>query len=125
MFVASIVLVVMGFLFRIECDADRRLRVLTGPESPVVQAAGKAIHHIDALRRILFSPHSYVRSIFPEPWLRRMTTNKQTARASFRVLYAILTLEIWHKLFLRDQLYTKPGVNTVDLFEIPQCALSV
>lgn len=79
--------------------------------------------HVGALRRILLSPESYVRSILPEAWLRDMTSSEEAARTSFRVLYAILILEMWHKLFLRDQLYTKPDVDTVDLFEIPARAL--
>ena len=39
--------------------------------------------------------------------------------------YAVLTLEIWHKLFLRDQLYTRQEVSTADLFEIPSSAVAV
>jgi asparagine synthase (glutamine-hydrolysing) len=80
--------------------------------------------HLGVLRHIVFSRESYVRSILPEDWLRDMTANKQSARASFCLLYAILTLEIWHKLFVRDQVYTKPNVSTVDLFKIPTSALS-
>lgn len=81
--------------------------------------------HVAALRQILLSPESYVRSILPESWLRELTSNQQAAHAGFRVLYALLTLEIWHKLFLRDQLYSKVEVSTADLFKIPSRALSV
>ena len=81
--------------------------------------------HVDTLRQILLREDSYVRSILPESWLRALTVNKQTARSRFRVLYAILTLEIWHKLFMRDQIYTKPDVRTADLFEVSENALAV
>ena len=82
------------------------------------------IEHVGTLRQILFARDSYVRSVLPEPWLRNITANPEVARASFRVLYAILTLEIWHKLFLREQIYTKPDLTTADLFKIPSPALA-
>jgi hypothetical protein len=74
--------------------------------------------------RIVLARDSYVRSVLPEQWLRDITSTPQAARASFRVLYAILTLEIWHKLFLRDAVYSKPEVSTVDLFEISGTAIA-
>ncbi len=81
--------------------------------------------HVAALRQILLSPESYVLSILPENWLRELTSDQKAARANFRVLYALLTLEIWHKLFIRDQLYSKVEVSSVELFKIPSRALSV
>jgi asparagine synthase (glutamine-hydrolysing) len=70
------------------------------------------------LRQILLARDSYVRSILPEEWLRRITATPDTVRASFRVLYAILVLEIWHKLFIREKIYTKPDMTAADLFKI-------
>jgi asparagine synthase (glutamine-hydrolysing) len=80
--------------------------------------------HIEAIRQIILSADSYVRSILPEEWLKSMTSNEVAARANFRVLYAILTLEMWHKLFIRNQTYERPDVNCLDLFEIPSRTLS-
>jgi asparagine synthase (glutamine-hydrolysing) len=96
-------------------------RTKAGMPSPFVSFLTQ---HVGALRHILLAPDSYVRSILPEGWLREMTSSEQAARKRFRVLYAILTLEIWHKLFLRDQSYAKPQMTTADLFEIPSGALS-
>ena len=81
--------------------------------------------HVEALRRILLARESYVRSVLPEQWLRDMTSSQQSARSNFRVLYAILTLEIWHKLFVREKLYAKPGMTAAELFEIPGQAVAV
>jgi len=80
--------------------------------------------HVEALRRILLARESYVRSILPEPWLRDMISTPQNARASFRVLYAILTLEVWHKLFVSKKLYTRPEMTAMELFEIPRRAVA-
>ena len=80
--------------------------------------------HVEALRRILLARESYVRSVLPEQWLRDMTSTQQSARSNFRVLYAILTLEIWHKLFVRERLYAKPGMTALELFEIPERAVA-
>ncbi len=96
-------------------------RKKAGMPSPFVSFL---VGHVETLRRILLSPDSYVCSVLPENWLRKITADAQSARANFRVLYAIVTLEIWHKLFLRDQLYERPDMNTADLFEIPKAALS-
>ncbi len=70
------------------------------------------------LRQILLARDSYVRSILPEEWLRRITATPDAVRASFRVLYAILVLEIWHKLFIREKIYTRPDMTAADLFKI-------
>jgi len=75
--------------------------------------------HIETIRAIVFARDSYVRSVLPQDWLRDITANERNARANFRVLYAILTLEIWHKLFLRDREYSRPEMQTADLFELP------
>ena len=80
--------------------------------------------HIDALRGILLSRDSYVRSVLPEPWIRGITSSREMARENFRALYALLTLEIWHRLFIRDKVYTRPELSTVDLFKIPGRALA-
>src|SRR4051794_15072528 len=116
-------------------DGKRILkRAIAGDVSPTVLQRKKAgmpspfvtflTSHVDVLQRIIFSRDSYVRSVLPEQWLREITASAQHARANFRVLYAILTLEIWHKLFLRDRIYSKPDVTTADLFEIPQGAVA-
>jgi asparagine synthase (glutamine-hydrolysing) len=96
-------------------------RKKAGMPSPFVSFLAE---HAGALRQILLSPESYVASVLPRDWLRDMTSSAQTARRSFRVLYAILTLEIWHKLFLREQSYARPEVRTEDLFKIPSRAFS-
>jgi asparagine synthase (glutamine-hydrolysing) len=96
-------------------------RKKAGMPSPFVAFLMK---HIDGIRKILFSEESYVRSVLPEEWLRGVTANTEVARTNFRVLYAILTLEIWHKLFIREKIYTKPELSTVDLFKIPSHAVA-
>lgn len=71
------------------------------------------------LRAILLAPGSYVRSILPEPWLREMVANQSRAMASYRVLYSLLILEVWHRLFIRNKYFLKPDVGASELFEIP------
>ncbi len=70
------------------------------------------------IRRIILSADSYVRSVLPESWLQEITASETHAREHFRSLYAILTLEIWHKLFIREQVYERPKVNCLELFEV-------
>jgi len=80
--------------------------------------------HLDVIRQILLSPEGYIRSILPEEWLRSITSSEVATHKNFQALYAILVLEIWHKLFIRDQSYAKPDVDCLDLFEISSRALS-
>jgi asparagine synthase (glutamine-hydrolysing) len=70
------------------------------------------------IRQILLASGSFVRSVLPEEWLRAITRDDVSARQNFRALYAILTLEIWHKLFIREGIYSKPEMSCLDLFEI-------
>ena len=74
--------------------------------------------HTGCVRRIVLAQDSYVRSILPAEWLGRITSSPVMARASFRVLYAILILELWHKLFIREQRYVKPDMTACELFGI-------
>ncbi len=74
--------------------------------------------HIDVIRQIILSPDAYIRGTLPEDWLRSLISSETAARDNFRVVYAILVLEIWHKLFIRDQSYERPDVSCLDLFEI-------
>ena len=76
------------------------------------------------IRRIILSADSYVRSVLPESWLLEITASETHAREHFRSLYAILTLEIWHKLFIREQIYERPKVNCLELFEVASTNLS-
>ena len=45
-------------------------------------------------------------------------------RLSIIDLYAILTLEVWHKLFVSKKLYTRPEMTAMELFEIPRRAVA-
>lgn len=104
-------------------DVSRSIlkRKKAGMPSPFIHFLSQ---HTGTLRQILLAHDSYVRGVLPEVWLRRITSSPEMARANFRVLYAILVLEIWHKLFIRDQIYTKPGLTAHDLFRISSPAAS-
>jgi asparagine synthase (glutamine-hydrolysing) len=92
-----------------------------GMPSPFVSSLAG---NLEVIRRIVLADDGYLRTILPEDWLRSITASEAAARADFRLLYAILTLEIWHKLFIRDRVYTRPAVSCSDLFEISSTALS-
>lgn len=96
-------------------------RKKTGMPSPFVSFLSE---HVGTLRRIIMDPNSFAGSILPGDWLRGMTANPEVARRNFQVLYAILTLELWHKLFMRDQIYSRPLMTIAELYEIPAKALS-
>jgi asparagine synthase (glutamine-hydrolysing) len=96
-------------------------RKKAGMPSPFVSLLSE---HVGTLRRIILARDSYVRSILPEEWLQSLTLNPEVARTNFRVLYAILTLELWHKLFIRNQAYSRPSMTAAELFEIPARAAS-
>jgi asparagine synthase (glutamine-hydrolysing) len=96
-------------------------RKKAGMPSPFVPFLVK---HIDAVRAILLSEDSYVRSLLPEEWLGRITSDPTVAGANFRSLYATLTLEVWHKLFIREKFYGRPEMTAADLFKIPAQALA-
>jgi asparagine synthase (glutamine-hydrolysing) len=74
--------------------------------------------NVRMLRAILLAPDSYVRTILPEAWLRELVGNETSAMTSYRVLYSLLILEVWHRLFIRNKWFTKPDMDASELFEL-------
>ncbi len=70
------------------------------------------------LRCVLLAPNAYIRSIVPEDWVRGMLASEAQAMANFRLLYSLLILEVWHRLFIRERIFVRPDMGMTDLFEV-------
>jgi asparagine synthase (glutamine-hydrolysing) len=77
-----------------------------------------AREHAGLVRAVLLAPDSYVRSVLPARWIESMLASHRRATESFRVLYALLILEVWHKLFIRERAYSRPSGKIRDLLAI-------
>ncbi len=66
-------------------------------------------------RGVLLAPDAFVRSLVPDGWLETRLRDAGTARRHYRVLYSLLVLEVWHRLFVRARSYERPTVSVYEL----------
>lgn len=105
------------------------LRALAGELPPDVLSRKKVgfpnavLEWLDAglgecLPTILATPGSFAAEHLPTPWLRGMLRSRESMRASWRVLYPVLVLQIWYELFVRADLDSAPTVGLRELFGV-------
>jgi hypothetical protein len=62
---------------------------------------------------VLLHADSYVASQFSRDWIESLISSDLHAARSFRILYGLLLLETWHRRFIRERDYTRPGREPV------------
>jgi asparagine synthase (glutamine-hydrolysing) len=77
-------------------------------------------HHPGIVRELLLGPHSYTGRTFPIDWLRSLVSSDAHMRQNFPILYALIVLEVWHRLFIEERIYTRPTMSLADLFRLPR-----
>lgn len=88
-----------------------------GMPSPIFDLLSQRREQI--FRAVLCAPDSFVASLLPHDWLASLVATDQSARANFRVLYSLLVLEIWHRLFIRERIYSRPTMTLAELCRVP------
>jgi asparagine synthase (glutamine-hydrolysing) len=88
-----------------------------GMPSPIFDLLSQRREQV--FRPVLCAPDSFVASLLPRDWLASLVATDQSARANFRVLYSLLVLEIWHRLFIRERIYSRPDMTLDDLCRVP------
>jgi asparagine synthase (glutamine-hydrolysing) len=71
------------------------------------------------LRAALLGPSSFVRTLLPSEWLMGLLATRETALSNSRVLYSLLILELWHRLFVVDRQVQRPTVRIEEMLNIP------
>jgi hypothetical protein len=75
--------------------------------------------HAGLVPTLLLAPDSFVRGVVPVKWIQQMIATPASAAANFRVLYALLILEVWNMLFIRNRMYERPSVKIRELMAMP------
>ncbi len=70
-------------------------------------------------RELLLGSRSYTGSVFPKEWLRGLLGDAAQMRRNFPVLYALIVLEVWHRLFVEEKVYDRPTMTLSDLCGVP------
>jgi asparagine synthase (glutamine-hydrolysing) len=78
-----------------------------------------AQEHNRLVRAVLLARDSFVKTILPPGWIESLIRTPQAAAQSYRVLYSLLILEVWHRRFIREKNYARPTENIRDLLEMP------
>lgn len=76
----------------------------------------------DLVRRLLLGSDSFARSVLPEEWLRGRLASADAMTRGFPVLYALVILEVWHRLFVLERAYERPAMSLSELFRVPRRA---
>jgi hypothetical protein len=71
------------------------------------------------VRELLLGSRSYTGSVFPKDWLRGLLADAAQMRRNFPVLYALIVLEVWHRLFVEEKVYDRPTMTLSDLCRVP------
>jgi len=71
------------------------------------------------VRALLLASDSYVRSLFSANWIESLIATEAHAVRSFRVLYSLLILEVWHRRFIHEKDYSHPTQRIHDLVALP------
>ncbi len=93
---------------------DRRKAGMPSPAHGLVQR-----EHDGLLRHALLGPDSVIPTVVPRPWVESLLANQAVAVTNFRVIYAMLLLEIWHRLMIRERQTTRPSMSLRDLLQTP------
>ena len=76
--------------------------------------------HPAVVRHLLLGPESYTRSVLPNDWLEGLLGSAERMQGNFPVLYAMVVLEVWHRLFVEERIYARPTMPLSDLFRLPR-----
>jgi asparagine synthase (glutamine-hydrolysing) len=88
-----------------------------GMPSPIFDLLAQKREQV--FRPVLCAPDSFAGSLLPRDWLASLIATDESARANFRVLYSLLVLEIWHRLFIRERIYSRPDMTLGELCRVP------
>jgi len=72
------------------------------------------------IRQLVLGPDAFSPSLLPREWLEQLLGRKEDMTRHAPVLYALVILEIWHRLFIVERRYDRPTASLSDLFEIPE-----
>ena len=81
--------------------------------------------HPSLVRRLVGGPDSFARSVLPAKWLDTRLASGDAMLRAFPVLYALVMLETWHRLFVVERVYDRPDVSLAELFRIPRDVAAV
>lgn len=70
----------------------------------------------ELLPSILGHPDGVLRDLFPGPWLDGLLLDRHAAPARWPVVYALLTLEIWHRIFIVEGWDRPPLMSLAELY---------
>jgi asparagine synthase (glutamine-hydrolysing) len=71
------------------------------------------------LRAALLGPSSFVRTLLPREWLTGLLATRESALSNSRVLYSLLVLELWHRVFVVDRAVQRPTVGIEEILSVP------
>jgi len=77
------------------------------------------------LRAALLGPSSFVRTLLPSEWLTALLATREAALSNSRVLYSLLILELWHRLFVVDRAVGRPTARIEDILSVPSLRSAV
>jgi asparagine synthase (glutamine-hydrolysing) len=98
-------------------------QVVRGPKSGMPSHFPRSMARDPQLvRRLLLGSDSFARSVLPEEWLRGRLASAESMTNNFPVLYALVILEVWHRLFVVERTYERPAMPLSELFRIPRRA---
>jgi asparagine synthase (glutamine-hydrolysing) len=72
----------------------------------------------EVVRQVLLGAESYTRKVFPAGWIQGLVGDDVQVRRNYRLLYALVLLEVWHALFVQARIYHKPAIPLADLCRI-------
>lgn len=97
--------------------ADTLTRRKVGLPSPMATLVQNEWNR--TLPAALLRPSSFVRTLLPTEWLKGLLATREIALSNSRVLYSLLVLELWHRLFVVERSVGRPAVRTEELLDIP------
>ena len=71
------------------------------------------------LRAALLGPSSFVGTLLPREWLTGVLATRKSALSNSRVLYSLLVLELWHRLFVVNRAVARPTVRIEEILSVP------
>ena len=75
------------------------------------------------VRELLLGDEAYTKGVVPSGWLQSLLSSTEQMRLNFRAVYALVVLEVWYRLFVKEKIYDKPTLTLSDLFKISRRVL--
>lgn len=78
----------------------------------------------EVVRQLLLAKDGCVVNVLPRTWLEGLVGTRERMKANFRVLYPLVVLEVWNRLFIRERSYHRPEMTLSELFRLPSSVMA-